>query len=101
MLKKDSNQFETVRKLIPYNIQTDFTNYVPGVGVAMPIAFEPVGVTPLGVMDGVPIGVPIGVEGVPGVCGVIAEGVMADGVIWFDGVSSHRLLLLLIVPGVS
>jgi hypothetical protein len=68
---------------------------LPGVGVAIAIAFVPVGVTPLGVMIegvacGVPCGVPWGVWGVPGVCGVIAP-----GVIWLDGVSSHRLRRLL------
>lgn len=67
----------------------------PGVGVAIAIAFVPVGVTPLGVMSegvawGVPCGVPWGVCGVPGVWGVIAP-----GVIWLDGVSSHRLRRLL------
>jgi hypothetical protein len=73
-----------------------YSGYIlPGVGVAIAMAFVPVGVTPLGVIIegvawGVPWGVPWGVWGVPGVCGVIPL-----GVIWLDGVSSHRLRRLL------
>ena len=76
----------------------------PGVGVAMPIALLPVGVTPLGVMLGVMApGVILGVMP-PGVMlGVIAPGVMlgvmAEGV-WLAGVSSH-LDLRLLAPGVG
>jgi hypothetical protein len=64
---------------------------LPGVGVAIAIAFVPVGVTPLGVIiQGVACRVPWGLWGVPGVCGVIAPGVN-----WRDGVSYHRLRRLL------
>lgn len=75
------------------NAKKDVNN-LPGVGVAIPMAFVPVGVTPLGV---------IGVIGVMGVIGVIMDGVWG---VWFpnceDGVSSQRdLRLLALGVGVS
>ena len=85
----------------------------PGVGVAIAMAFWPVGVTPLGVIpDGV---IPEGVIAPLGVIplGVMAEGVMPDGVtppgvklgvmplgVAPPGVSSQRERLLL-APGVG
>ena len=74
----------------------------PGVGVAMAMAFCPVGVVPLGVKDGVMPDTPLGVmpPGVLlGVMPLMALGVMDSGVA-APGVSSQRDRLLL-APGVG
>ena len=69
--------------------------YLPGVGVAIPIAAFPEGVTPLGVLP--PGVIPLGVM----LPGVIPPGVMDPGV-WLLGVSSQReRLLLALGVGVS